>query len=787
MKFRKLLKFTCAGVALLSLAALASCTPNSNEVASRGVKMGGSINQVSTVASMSSTTEAAFEHISYYSSKSFNAVEGPYINSQGCINENDEYAVLLEELDLQLLSNPEYLGINENNFMALEMLVRSAKTNEIVSIGYVAYYGRTTEYLEIEHIGYKFYDEVKTYDQIDKDYSHTLTNYAYQKHVTNGESYDIYLENNEGGPMSLNAPSIRMKLIKTRDYFSVSESVYYDPSIANVCDFEQGLYGAVISDLYASNIDIINPELESVQIITDVTNPKTIEECLAEIHASDETDGDISDRVTLVSTTYDPANPVLGSHDFIVSVTDSADNTTQMTCKVVVYDVTNPTITATNKTTGNSTCLTQAELQALFTANDNYQVKTVEITSDGYTSNYKKPGTYNVVAKVTDAAGNTATATAKITVTDTTNPTISATNKSTGNSTCLTQTELKALFAYSDDVTATNSLTFEITSDGYTSKYRTPGTYDVTAKVTDAAGNSSTATAKITVSDTTKPTISAANKTQSYTTKLSQAELKALFTYSDDVTATNNLTLEITTDNYTAKYNTVGEYTVTARVTDAAGNSNTATAKITVQDKLAPVITAPATISVSTSDMMTEAALRQKITVTDGYDGEITDYTIEDQDGYYENHKTEGSYRFLITATDANGNSATFTITVTTSDEQAPYFWVYSDYTIVITQGETLSKDQIISFLSQVGEIDPAQVASVDYDEELAEETGTYDLSITMLDGSVYKTKLTVNAPANENVTMWYQHPAFWITASAILVLAAVGGGFYFYKKKKEE
>ena len=436
-----------------------------------------------------------------------------------------------------------------------------------------------------------------------------------------------------------------------------------------------------------------------------------------------------------------------GTYQVTARATDEAGNYSTATVTITVTDTTKPTISATNKTTGNSTCLSQAELKALFTVSDDVSLAaniSLVITNDGYTANYKKPGTYQVTAKATDQAGNYSTATVTITVTDTTKPTITTTNKTTGNSTCLSQAELKALFTYSDDVTASSSLVFAIVTDGYTANYRTPGTYQVTASVTDLAGNVSTATVNVTVTDTTNPTITATNKSQSYTKQLTQAELKALFTISDDVSSKENLTLQIVTDNYSSKYSTLGSYTVVARVTDQAGNSSTATATITVIDDVKPVISFNSTIEIDNLSQRTIEDIKKFITVTDAK-SEITEYTVTDSNDYATNYMKPGNYQFAVTAKDSANNVASAVLTITVLDKDVPVITWKDDYIILVEEGDPLTAEKILNILISSGQLTDGQALSMD-SEYFSNESnpGEYTLTVSTVSGNPVKAKIRV-------------------------------------------
>lgn len=462
---------------------------------------------------------------------------------------------------------------------------------------------------------------------------------------------------------------------------------------------------------------------------------------------SDDTTEKANLKLEITSDNYTANYRKPGSYQVTAKVTDAAGNYQTATITITVTDTTKPTITGTDKTTGNSICLSQADLKKLFTISDDVTALAnlkLEITSDGYTTNYKKPGTYQVTAKATDQAGNSSQATITITVTDTTKPVVTATNKSTGNSTCLTQDELKALFTYSDDVTATQSLKLTITSDNYTANYRKPGKYNVVVTVTDLAGNVGTATAVITVTDTTKPTITATNKSQSYTTKLSQDQLKALFTISDDVSPKANLKLEIITDNYSSKFSSLGQYTVIAKVTDEAGNYSQATATITVIDDVKPVISFNSKIEIDNLSKRSIDDIKKFVSVTDAKSA-IKEHTLTDSDDYANNYNKPGEYHFEVVAVDSANNKATATLTITVLDKDVPEISWKSDYIILVEEGDSLTVEKILNILISSGQLKQSQATDVQstyFNNEAV--PGEYDLSVATLSGSFVKAKIRV-------------------------------------------
>ncbi|WP_208970489.1 immunoglobulin-like domain-containing protein, partial [Listeria valentina] len=187
---------------------------------------------------------------------------------------------------------------------------------------------------------------------------------------------------------------------------------------------------------------------------------------------------------------------------------------------------------------------------------------------------------------------------------------------------------------------------------------KTPGTYEVTYKVTDSDGNETTKTVTVTVGTNDKPVINAEDKT---------IKVGDTFDPKTDVTASDtedgDLTsaIEVTANNVdTTK---AGTYQVSYKVTDSDGNEATKTITVTVGTNDKPVINAEdKTIKVGdTFDPKTG------VTASDTEDGDLTsaiEVTANTVDP-----TTAGTYKVTYKVTDSDGNETTKTITVTVEKE----------------------------------------------------------------------------------------------------------------------
>ncbi|NOU17493.1 MAG: T9SS type A sorting domain-containing protein [Bacteroidales bacterium] len=281
-------------------------------------------------------------------------------------------------------------------------------------------------------------------------------------------------------------------------------------------------------------------------------------------------------------------------------------------------------------------------------------------------------GTYNVLARQTDQAGNGPTASAVITLTidktAPTAPTISGISAGSYNT--------DQIFTVSGEASAT--IEYSTNNGGLWTAYSgavtisAEGTYNVLARQTDQAGNGPTASTAITLTiDKTAPaapTISGISA-GSYNTD-------QIFTVSGEASAT----IEYSTNNgglWTSYSGAVtlsaeGTYNVLARQTDQAGNGPIASAIITLTiDKTAPAAPTISGISAgsyNTDQIFTvsgEASATIEYSTNNGglwtaYSGAVT-------------ISAEGTYNVLARQTDQAGNGPTASTAITlTIDKTAP-------------------------------------------------------------------------------------------------------------------
>jgi hypothetical protein len=304
------------------------------------------------------------------------------------------------------------------------------------------------------------------------------------------------------------------------------------------------------------------------------------------------------------------------------------------------------TCIATNVTLGNST------------VTDNCGTPTA---SNNAPASYSL-GDTSITWTVTDSAGNQASATQKVTVSDAEAPVI-------GSLSPLTLATDAGL------CTAARTLTQPTVSDNCDSaptllhNGQSPyalGQTSVTWTAKDNANNSANVTQVITVEDHEKPTITLLSPISLNTDAgLCTTTISNL----PQPTAVDNCPGNLTSTNNGAGTYSLGNTTVTWTVTDPAGNADSTIQQITVNDGEAPSIEAPANITAATDAGSCNASGLLLGTPT------ITSDNCHDATLVGNNAPTNyalGATNVVWTFSDGAGNSASATQIITVEDHEAP-------------------------------------------------------------------------------------------------------------------
>ncbi len=383
-----------------------------------------------------------------------------------------------------------------------------------------------------------------------------------------------------------------------------------------------------------------------------------------------------------------------GTHAVSASVTDTAGNTATAE-ETLLVDTVAPVIDidgAATKTINDPTPVitgsTDQPAGRTVTVTVAGQTLTATVQTGGawtVTPATLDNGTHILTATTTDAAGNTATATESLTV-DTVSPLIAI----DGGSSVLTNDPVRPISG-STDAAIGSTVTVTVAGQTLTATVRTGGTWTVTpsalddgthpisATVLDAQGGTATATQSRTV-DTVAPVIAIDGPSA-----VDTADNTPTISGTTDAPAGSTVTVTVAGQTLTATVRTGGTWmvtpttlddgthVVTASVTDAAGNTATATESLTVDvNPLRLTVAGGSSVTTQSSHPVihgtTTAPIGSKVTVR--VDG-VTYSTTVRAAGTWSITTTSaldpGTYSVQVTITDPDGRVTTGTQALTVS------------------------------------------------------------------------------------------------------------------------
>jgi hypothetical protein len=483
--------------------------------------------------------------------------------------------------------------------------------------------------------------------------------------------------------------------------------------------------------------------------ITQTTTALTNAQIISQAGATATDNSGVTPTITVTSSNLNTNAP--GTYQAVLTATDGSGNTATKTVNITVNapDKTAPVFAATTDYSIPASPAKQTDAQIIaqanVTATDNSGVTpTITITNNPIVSN--KAGTYTVTFTATDAAGNKATTTAVVTVTDTTAPTVSGNNFSyeatqTTPTAAQIQAAAAAAGASATDGSGTATLTFS--TSGVI--WNTVGSYQMTINATDPSGNVGSKVVTVTVTDKTKPTITAAGFTQ--TVSLSNTPLTtAQITAAAKTATADNATGAVTVAYNTASvvWNKAGIYAVTATATDAAGNvSAPTTFYITLTAAAAPTVTGSAfttnlTGTALTADQITAAA---NVVAKDAQGNALT----PTYDTTAVQWNRAGSYNIKVIATDASGTKTTTTLAITIKDTTPPSITA-SDVTYAAS-GTAKTVNQVLADANAIAT--DASTSAPKITANLGnvnwQTPGTYAVTLTATDGAGNTATKTIN------------------------------------------
>lgn len=298
------------------------------------------------------------------------------------------------------------------------------------------------------------------------------------------------------------------------------------------------------------------------------------------------------------------------------------------------------------------------------------------------------------------------------------------------------QPSLESILANIKAIDETDGLVpVELVSTTYVPGVMEIGTYDVTISASDSASNTNQYTFYVNRFDNTAPTIAGQDSyTLNYDNDFTIEDIIENLEVTDNVDS--NLTLSVVSDTFTQNKNKLGTYQVVFNTKDLSNNTSAnKTVTLHVVNEGYSIISAPKTITVSTSKKLTLEEFKSRIVVTDGYDGEITNYSISGFDEYTTTWTAKGNDEILVSYTNSGNHLTEASITIIKVDDQMPNFFFNSGYFVLLAKKETFTMAQFRTTAAKVLKVTEADIVEVK-GEWNTEEAGSYSVMLTMVDGT---------------------------------------------------
>ena len=436
----------------------------------------------------------------------------------------------------------------------------------------------------------------------------------------------------------------------------------------------------------------------------------------AGVNANDNVDGNITANVAVTGSVN---TNEIGTYLLTYNVSDAAGNAATSINRTVTVEsvqvgnapvVTAPADIIVAATNSNGTAATSWRIKRFL---NNASARDVEdgflFSTDNNAPTVFPLGVTTVTFSATDSDGNIGTASAKVTIADQMKPVLTLLGSATLN--------LNHGDNYDDaGATATDNIDGDISANIVTSgsvNTSVSGNYTLAYNVSDNAGNSATTVYRyVTVmaaGDTTPPIITPpANITVAATdangTAATVQKIKSFLANAYASDDTDGILFSV--DNDAPAVFGLGVNTVTFSATDAAGNTGTAQATVTVNDKTNPVI------SLIGSNALTvefgESYVEQGATASDNVDGDLSSAIVIT--GSVDT-STKGNYSLYYNVADAAGNNATqVTRIITVQDSSAPVIIPHNAIVVAANDanGTPATNQHISAFLAASSAYDVA-------------------------------------------------------------------------------
>ena len=440
----------------------------------------------------------------------------------------------------------------------------------------------------------------------------------------------------------------------------------------------------------------------------DLTPSADAGTCGADVSWDEPTALDNCAGSSIAQTAGDPSgsNFAVGSHTITYTATDTAGNTHSESFTITVSDDEDPTISDQDDLTADAadgTCAATVSWTEP-TPSDNCPGATIAQTDGAASGSSFDVGTHTIEYTATDDAGNTATMSFDIVVSDTQDPSIiglsADLSADAADGTCA------ATISWDEPTVSDNCPDASIsqTGGGANGSSFDVGTHTITYTATDASNNTAELSFDIVVSDTQNPTIS---DQDDLTANAAIGTCAATVSWTEPTQSDNCAESTIAQTGGAANGSSfdVGTHTIEYTATDASSNTSTMSFDIVVSDTQNPTISDQDDLTANAADGTCAATVSwTEPTVDDNCSA-----TVNQTDGAASGSSFDvGTHTITYTATDDAGNTDTMSFDIVVSDTQNPTISAQADLTADSQDGGE-SADPVLATLDivSVPEYDP--------------------------------------------------------------------------------
>jgi hypothetical protein len=381
------------------------------------------------------------------------------------------------------------------------------------------------------------------------------------------------------------------------------------------------------------------------------------------IHASDVVSGNVSVQCSASSgSTF-----AFGTTTVSCTTSDAAGNTTSGSFKITVVDTTAPTLTLPSNMTVEATAPNGATVNFNATARDAVSGNVAILCTPAAGTTFAL-GTTTVSCVATDDAGNRARGSFSVTVSDTTAPALTLPSNITDEATSANGR------AISWTATATDAVSgnVNVQCSPASGSVFTIGTTTVHCSASDGAGNGANGSFTVTIRDTRAPSLTLPSNMTEEATSASGRVISWTASASDAVSGNVAVQCAPASGSLFA----IGTTPVNCSATDASGNTANGSFTVTIRDTRAPSLTLPSNMAVEATSAA-GANVSWSASATDAVSGSVAVQCTPASGSLF----ALGTRTVNCSASDAAGNTATGSFTVTVADHKAPTLTLPSNIT----------------------------------------------------------------------------------------------------------